>query len=46
MHTGMTSGSRKRPGTMRSTMGASQRPARKPSTTLGSAAMISTTGLT
>ena len=31
---------------MRSTTGASQSPARKPSTTLGSAAMISTTGFT
>ena len=46
MHTASTSGSRASPGTIRSTMGASHRPARKPSTTLGSAAMISTTGLT
>ena len=42
----MTSGITKMPGTICSTIGASQRPARNPSTTLGSAAMISTTGFT
>ena len=46
MHRVSTSGSKASPGTMRSITGASQSPARKPRTTLGSAAMISTTGLT
>ncbi len=46
MTTVSTAGSRNRPGTMRSTAGASQSPARNPSTTLGNAAMISTAGLT
>ena len=46
MATRSTTGSRKMPGTMRSITGASHSPARKPRTTLGSAAMISTTGFT
>ena len=37
---------RKTAGTMSATNGASHRPAKKPSTTLGSAAMTSTDGLT
>ena len=41
-----TIGIRKSPGTIRSTAGASHRPAMKPRTTLGSAAMISTVGFT
>ena len=46
MTSGSTSGNMNSPGTMRSTRGASHSPARKPRTTLGRAAMISTTGLT
>ena len=42
----MTTGMRRRPGTILSTIGASQRPAMNPRTTLGSAAITSTTGLT
>jgi hypothetical protein len=46
MNSGTTSGMRNRPGTTCSIIGASQSPARNPSTTLGSAAITSTTGFT
>ena len=42
----MTTGMRRMPGTIFSTCGASQSPAMNPRTTLGSAAITSTTGLT
>ncbi|MNV55740.1 hypothetical protein D3C71_1479820 [compost metagenome] len=46
MPMGSNSSSRITPGSAPSMMGASHRPARKPRMTVGSAAMISTVGLT